>query len=346
MNLKRTLGRFSFLLVAASLSSTALAQDVQISETARQHFKTGVAYLTDPDGARYEEAFREFKAAYADSPSWKILGNLGITAMKLERDGEAVDAFQKYLQGGGTQIDPAERSQMERDLMTTQAGLVWVNIKCDPPNAFMVDERAPLSGRAIVNRYELAADGGLRIGVRRGHHKVTAKLEGYEDNVWEFDAEPGAEQTHEFKLERPKAAPPPPGGEGGQQPGGTAGGGAVAMERPIPTSVIILGAATGGLLIGSGVVGIIGMSKKSQFNDANDGHHVAEAQSLSDSGKTLNIVGDALLGAGVVAGIVTTILFVGRPEVPSSGPPAAAGKLDLVPTIGPSGGGLVMNGRF
>src|ERR1041385_21749 len=213
MTTKTLLGTFSLLLLTGSLSGTARAQDAQVSETARQHFKTGVAYLTDPDGARYEEAYREFKAAYADSPSWKILGNLGITSMKLERDGEAVEAFQKYLQGGGNQIDPAERAQMERDLMTTQSGLVWVNIRCDPPNAFGVDERAPLSGRAIVNRYDLAADGALRVGVRRGHHKMTAKLDGFEDNSWEFDAEPGAEQTHEYKLERPKAAPPPPGGE-------------------------------------------------------------------------------------------------------------------------------------
>jgi len=343
--MKRTLSRLSLLLALASMSGRAFAQDAPVSDSARQHFKTGVAYLTDPDGARYEEAYREFKAAYADSPSWKILGNLGITSMKLERDGEAVEAFQKYLQGGGNQIDPAERAQMERDLMTTQSGLVWVTLKCDPPNAFVIDERAPLSGRAIVNRYDLAADGALRIGIRRGQHKITAKLDGYEDSAWELDAEPGAEQTHEFKLERPKAAPPA--GGVGAQPGGVAGGTAPsATERPVPTSVYILGATTGALLIGSGVVGVLAMSKKSQFNDANNGTNVSEAQSLHDSGKTLNLVADALLGAGVVAGVVTTILFVGRPEVPASGPPAANGKLELTPTVGPRGAGMFVTGRF
>jgi hypothetical protein len=342
--MKTTFRRLSALVLTLTLAEPALAQEAQVSESARQHFKTGVAYLTDPDGARYEDAYREFKAAYADSPSWKILGNLGITAMKLERDGEAVDAFQKYLAGGGTQIDPAERAQMERDLMTTQAGLVWVTVKCDPPSAYITDERTPLSGRPIVNRYDLAADGAIRVGVRRGHHKMTARLEGFQDGVWEYDAEPGAEQTHEYKLEKPTAAPLPPGGVVG--PGGTTGGGAPATERPVPTSVYILGAATGGLLIGSGVVGLLAMSKKSQFNEKNDGQHVDEANSLRDSGKTLNIVGDVLLGAGVVAGVATTILFLGRPEVPSSGPPAATAKLDLVPAIGPRGAGMFVNGRF
>jgi hypothetical protein len=232
--MKTTLGKVSALLLTATLAQTAFAQEAQVSEKARQHFKTGVAYLTDPDGARYEEAYREFKAAYADSPSWKILGNLGITSMKLERDGEAVDAFQKYLQGGGSQIDPAERAQMERDLMTTQSGLVWVTVKADPPNAYIVDERTPLSGRPIANRYDLAADGMVKVGVRRGHHKMVAKLDGFQDNAWEFDAEPGADQTHEYKLERPTVAPPPQPGEGGQVGGG--GGGPAATERPVPAS--------------------------------------------------------------------------------------------------------------
>ncbi|HYJ09195.1 MAG TPA: hypothetical protein VEX18_09295, partial [Polyangiaceae bacterium] len=80
------------LLVGSLYARTAAAADVPISDNARAHFNAGVSLLQDPDGARYEEAYREFQAAYADSPSWKICGNLGITAMKLERDGEAIDA--------------------------------------------------------------------------------------------------------------------------------------------------------------------------------------------------------------------------------------------------------------
>lgn len=330
-------------LSLALLSSTAHAQDVQVSEAARQHFKTGVAYLTDPDGARYEEAYREFKTAYADSPSWKILGNLGISAMKLERDGEAIDAFEKYLAGGGQQIDPAERAQMERDLMTTKAGVVYLSVKVSPPGAVLLDERQPLTGRAVTNRYELAQDGTLKVGVRQGHHRITARLQGYDDQVWELDAAPGADVAHELTLEKPKvvASTPAPAGGAGTAPA------ARAMERPIPVPVIITGAATGALLIGSGVVGLMAMSKNSQFKDKNDGKHVAEAQSLRDSGSTLNIVGDVLLAGGVVAGAVTTLLFLNRPEVPAGGDAGATARgFRVVPTVGASGGGLFMTGRF
>ena len=73
------------------------ADDVPISDTAKRQFEVGVAFLDDPEGARYEDAYRAFKAAHADSPSPKILGNVGLCAMKLERDAEAIDAYGRYL---------------------------------------------------------------------------------------------------------------------------------------------------------------------------------------------------------------------------------------------------------
>src|ERR1041384_8805806 len=119
MKLRAVFGSTALALILAS--SAAHAQDGQVSDSARQHFKTGVAYLKDPDGARYEEAYREFKAAYADSPSWKILGNLGIVAHELERDGEAIDAFEAYLERGGKELPADDRSQFKEDLPVARA---------------------------------------------------------------------------------------------------------------------------------------------------------------------------------------------------------------------------------
>src|SRR5690606_41982881 len=66
------------------------------------------------DGARYEDAYREFKVAYAECASWKILGNLGLASMKLERDGEAIEAIQGYLDGGKDNIDEVEDRKSTR----------------------------------------------------------------------------------------------------------------------------------------------------------------------------------------------------------------------------------------
>src|SRR6187402_2729084 len=129
------------------------APELQISEAARNHFNAGVNLLQDPDGARYEEAYVEFKTAYAASPSWKILGNLGIAAMKLERDGEAIEAFQKYLAGGQASLAPEEKEQFQRDLGTLQAGVVRLNIDVSQPGVILTDERMPVTGSVVRNTY-------------------------------------------------------------------------------------------------------------------------------------------------------------------------------------------------
>ncbi|HVW29510.1 MAG TPA: hypothetical protein VHC69_29300 [Polyangiaceae bacterium] len=333
-------------LTLALLAPSARADDVPVSDSARQHFKTGVAYIQDPDGARYEEAYREFKAAYADSPSWKILGNLGISAMKLERDGEAIDAFEKYLAQGGSQIDAAERAQMERDLLTTKAGVVGISIKVSPAAGVVItDERDPLAGRPVTNRYDVAPDGTLQAGIRRGRHKITASLDGYVDQTWELDAEPGPAQTHEFTLQPTPVAQPAVG-----QPVGAS----VApvkeqpMSRPLSTPVIVAGISTGAFLVGTAVVGGLALSKGSDFKKLNDGQHVAEAKSAHDSAQTLNIVGDTLLGVTVVGAVVTTILYFNRPYVAASGPDTGptARRFDVTPVIGTNGGGMTMSGAF
>src|SRR3954464_1177523 len=135
------------------LAPSVRAQEGEISEQARAHFQAGVNSLQDPDGARYEEAYREFKAAYQASPSWKILGNLGITAMKLERDGEAIEAFQKYLAGGAASLAPDEREQFQRDLATLKAGVVRLSLDVNLPGATITDERAPVTGSPVRNMY-------------------------------------------------------------------------------------------------------------------------------------------------------------------------------------------------
>ena len=60
----------SLCLSLAFFSSVSSAAEVVISDDARAHFSAGVNFLQDPDGARYEDAYREFKVAYAASPSW------------------------------------------------------------------------------------------------------------------------------------------------------------------------------------------------------------------------------------------------------------------------------------
>src|SRR5580658_8283091 len=142
----------SILSVSFAAPSVAHADDVAITPEARARFSAGVNLLKDPDGPRYEEAYREFKAAYASSPSYKILGNLGLCAMKLERDAEAIQAYEKYI-ALGKDLDPAEIAQVKTDLQTLKEGVVYVSVASDPPGAKVVDTRLPVRGDKITNIY-------------------------------------------------------------------------------------------------------------------------------------------------------------------------------------------------
>jgi hypothetical protein len=309
------------MIVGLALPSRAA--DVVISEEARAHFSAGVNLLQDPDGARYEEAYREFKEAYAKSPSWKILGNLGISAMKLERDSEAIDAIKKYLAEGGKRIDAGERAQFQRDLATLESGVALLVLQSDPPGATIEDERHPVSGQAIRNSY--TADRPLQIGVRPGRHRFTAKLAGRVGAVWEVELSPRQQASHTFTLPEPVAAPPvaPPFAAPPRPP-------TVALDTD--TAKRSNGMRTGAYVaLGAGVVGlgmgtIFGLSAKSHYSDANDitsdncpssgpcdlpGALFDERQGLGNDGdtaKTLSIVGFAVGGVGLAAGITLFVL--------------------------------------
>ncbi|HMA94301.1 MAG TPA: hypothetical protein VKP30_16530, partial [Polyangiaceae bacterium] len=82
---------FSWLLCSVALAKGALGDEAQ------KHFDAGLAYADDPTGPKWEEAFKEFRAAYTLSQNWKILNNIGLCALNLERDGEAIEAYKDYL---------------------------------------------------------------------------------------------------------------------------------------------------------------------------------------------------------------------------------------------------------
>lgn len=311
-------------LVVLGLALPSRAAEVVINDEARAHFSAGVNLLQDPDGARYEEAYREFKEAYAQSPSWKILGNLGISAMKLERDSEAIAAFKKYLAEGGKHVDAEERAQFQRDLSTLESGVVALVLQSEPPGAVIEDERYPTSGQPIRNSY-VATDGTLQIGVRPGRHRFTAKLSGRVDAVWEIELSPRQQASHTFTLPEPAPVAPVAAAPVAPEPALTAAPDAAPAKshNGLRTGAYI---ALGVGVVGLGVGAIFGVSAKSKYNQANDVtdrncpssgacqlpaslfDKRADLGEQGDSAKTLSIVGFALGGVGLATGVTLFVL--------------------------------------
>jgi hypothetical protein len=102
-------------------------------------------------------------------------------------------------------------------------------------------------------------------------------------------------------------------------------------------------AATGAFTAGAVVTGVLALGKKSDFDDANTGATPDEAEDLSSSTKSMNLVTDVLIGAAVVSAAVTTYLYLDRPEVPVG---QEQGALKLEPLLGRDAALMSLSGRF
>ncbi len=315
------------VLTAITLAAGSVAADeVKITPEARKHFEVGVALLEDPEGARHEEAYRAFKAAYAAAPSPKILGNIGLCAMKLERDSEAIKAYGRYLKEVAD-IEAKERSQIESDLKTLRASVVTLELSISPSGATVIDERTPVKKASIINRYG-PTEGKLVIGVRAGNHRITIEKDGHKSEVWELEAEPG--KTVSKTIELPK--------DGAEEPAPSPG-----IRLSVPTWIGI--GVTAAAAVGAAVTGGLALSKQSAFKDGNDGSDPAAAQDLKDQGEMLNIVTDVLMGTAVLgAGVTTILLFTTGGDEPSEGEGNAAWHIS--PVAGPGGAALMAWGSF
>jgi hypothetical protein len=183
-SLKMLYARFFYpaigmITFGALVGGNASAAEPEPTPEARAHFKIGVAYLES--GGRYDEAYREFKAAYAVTPRWTILGNLGIAADHLERDGEALDAFESYLARGADEIRKGEVEEVRRDIERLRSGIATVRVSA-PGSFWVVDTRTGPDAH-VVNEYGPFND-GAELRVRAGEHSFELTRAGAKTPSW------------------------------------------------------------------------------------------------------------------------------------------------------------------
>jgi len=325
------------LLVAFLCALTAQGAAVQVSDQARAHFKQGVAYLTQPGGADYAKAYEQFKQAYADSPSPKILGNLGLCAAKLERDGEAIAAYRRYLEGAGAK-SARERRQIEADVRMMTGRVSWLRLEGAPAGAAVTDRRTVTGAHDVVNEYVLGA-GDMELGLRAGEHELVIEAEGYQARTLRLSLEAGKHRVKVIALAESVEAP----GAGGAaaqsadgEPDAASPGGDLWPWFWVGVGV------TGASAIATGVVGGLAWSNKGSYDDAVAAGDSAGASDLRDSGQTLNVVGDVLLTTAAVSAAATVVLLI----VALGQDGDAGGDAPAAYWVAPTAGGLVVGGMF
>ncbi len=279
-----------------------------VSPRARELFQSGVALLQDPGGSRYEDAYALFREAYKDSPSPKILGNLGLCALKLERDGEAIDALSTYL-AVVDDVHPDERAQYETDLATLRSGVATIVLHIAGRATGVVDTRIANHSRPINNRYPVSRP--LTLRVRAGHHRI--RVEASPPLIaqeLELDLQPG-DRVEKSVVLAPLAA--------------------VAVEEspsaPLSTAFWVSMSVTGALGAATAIVGGLAAANHADYESALAAQDAPRVDELQNAGGNLNNAGDALLGLSIAGAVVTLVLlFVGPSEVA----PTSAGRGLLV----------------
>jgi hypothetical protein len=336
----------SLLLLGLSSSARADGAKLPISDEARAKFSAGVALLTDPEGPRYEEAYRAFKAAYASSPSPKILGNLGLCAMKLERDDEAIAAYEKYLTEMGKDLPPDDAKQIKSDLATLKASVAHIMVESDPPGAEIFDARVPVRGDRILNSYGVLSQ-PTKLGLRQGTHQLTVRLSGQPDQTWDVEVIGGQDlPPHKFvfKTEATSPSPAVPVSPAPTQPPPPP---PPVMSRPIPTSVWIGAGVTGALTVATVATSVLAMANHNDYENALHQGNTSQESSLKDSGNTKNLIADVCLGGAVVGAVVTGVLYLTRPAVAMSTESDKTGTtLRIVPEVGTSSASIGLRGSF
>jgi hypothetical protein len=195
---RRRAGALALALVVCALARGARAGDVTIEPEARKLFEAGVELLDDPEGPRYERAYRSFKAAYEISPSPRMLGNIGLCAMMLQRDGEAIDAYTRYL-AEVKDIDPEERAQIEKDLKVLEAEVATLTVETDDGGT-VVDEHVKTRGGSVTNRYGPVIGGRLVLRLRPGTHRLSIETSAGASKARVIELAPGQSKTQSLGV--------------------------------------------------------------------------------------------------------------------------------------------------
>lgn len=295
--MKATIARVALGIAVAAfgLTSEARADTSSTSDDTRTHFDAGVRLLQDPGGARYEEAYREFKRAYEAEHNPKVLGNLALCAMMLEHDEEALDAYEKYL-AAVPDLPPQETRQIQADVATLHSGLLSISLSVSPGVEVVVtDTRVPIQGATVTNTYTLHGGGTLR--VRQGHHRLELRSDGYLPTNLDVEGSGGMLVSRSVTLKKPASTK-------------------IQYHQPTQPITYALAVTGGVAAVAAGITGALAISRQSDFTRLNDGTHVAEAEQARTAGRGLNLATDVLVGAALISVGAAVVSYVLRPSVP------------------------------
>lgn len=235
----------TLLTVLATLGALTPARAQEDPRTAaKQHYERGVALTNAAD---YPGALEQFRQAYAKSPNFAVLYNIGQAEAVLGHLLEAITALSRYLKDGGAEIPEARREEVKAQLAGLEARLAEVTLTTEHTGAVVrVDGRD--IGRTPLYEPIRLAPGRHVVILSDGARTLTTTLEIREGERRTLALRlPDTAPTPAAK-EPPRAAAPPPASPAPTPP----------VSEPEPTSststMLAYGLAGAGVALGGGAL--------------------------------------------------------------------------------------------
>ena len=325
----RLLSAFLAVLALACISIGAAAQETE-DEEARSQFQRGKELYAD---GKYVEAATAFQRAYELRPSYKILYNLGQVENENGEYVRAFEAYSRYMEEGGDEIDAERKEKVQAELNRLHSLIGSVRVEGATDDAVLL----------VDGRREAEAPFDEPVRVKLGDRKIVVK-----DSRGELFNEivrvgGGEEQVVSVRaLEGPEAEPSPQ-----TDPAAVAPELQVIEDKKssLKTAGIVTMIVGGAVAIGAGVTGGIALSKKNDLEkDCVDGKicpvgtkdELDGARSMAMMSTVLTVVA----GVTVATGVVLTIIGANQ-EKNSSGV-----VLSVDAAAAPEGGAVMLGGRF
>ena len=184
------------LALVAAFATVAVAQPADPKDNkvdAQSLMQSGVKLLEAKD---YLGALAVFKTAYERFPSTKILLNIGTALKYLDRDADAANAWQRYIDANDS--DPKRRAELGKLVEKIDKTSGRYEITPPPSDATV----------AIDDEDWLHVVRGKVWRVAPGRHSITVKADGYEPKTKSVEVKAGESIALEIQLSPiPKQAP-------------------------------------------------------------------------------------------------------------------------------------------
>lgn len=306
------------LLVGLVMATPARADN---ATAAREHYERGTKFY---DIGRYDDAIREFEAAYEAKSDPAILYNLAQAHRLAGHNQEALQLYRNYLR---YVPHPPNRADIDERIRTLEKAIAERPAGGAPPPS--TTPTAPVSagpppGGATPPPAAPPGPPAGPAGPAAGPYGAEGQTQPPAGPPLDANGQPlppPAVDTGSAPQPSPPPPPPPP----------------HSSRRKVG---IIVAAVGGAFLVGGAVSGLVTLSKKNQLEKAADNHDPFDP-SVEQAGRTAAVLQWVGYGVGAAAVGLGVILIATAPSNPE-----ASRQMAALPLIGPGLGGAQLRMSF